>query len=92
MPLDPIVKSASPADVALVVVGGQPLYGDPKLLAQVLPAGGQIEHLIVCGAEKSVYLGTTEAANRGWTLADIIKRLNAALARGGSRLPEIECN
>jgi cytosine/adenosine deaminase-related metal-dependent hydrolase len=91
-PLDPIVKSATPADVALVVVGGQPLYGDPQLLAQVLPPGSKTERLVVCGAEKSVYLGLSEAANHGWTLADITKRLNAALAKSGSSLPEIECN
>ena len=27
----------APADVMLVVVGGQPLYGDSSLLVQVLP-------------------------------------------------------
>jgi hypothetical protein len=91
-PLDPLVKSASPADVALVVVGGQPLYGDPQLLAQVLPAGTKTDRLVVCGAEKAVYLGMTEAANRGWTLADITKHLTGALAKGGSTLPDIECN
>src|SRR5262249_22505883 len=70
-PLDPVVKSATPADVALVVVGGQALYGDPQLLAQVLPPGTKTERLVVCNAEKAVYLGLTEAANRGWTIAEI---------------------
>jgi Amidohydrolase family len=91
-PLDPVVKSATPADVALVVVGGQPLYGDPQLLAQVLPPGTKTDRLVVCDAEKAVYLGMTEAANRGWTIADIEKRLSAALAKGGSTLPKIECD
>ena len=91
-PLDPIVKSATPADVALVVVDGQPLYGDPQLLVQVLPAGTKTDRLIVCNAEKAVYLGPTEAANRGWTIAEIKKRLSAALAKAGATLPEIECD
>jgi 5-methylthioadenosine/S-adenosylhomocysteine deaminase len=34
-PLDPIIK-ATPADVALAVVAGQPIYGDLGLLKQLL--------------------------------------------------------
>jgi 5-methylthioadenosine/S-adenosylhomocysteine deaminase len=37
-PLDPIIR-ATPADVALVIAGGQPIYGDPGLLKQLLPSG-----------------------------------------------------
>jgi cytosine/adenosine deaminase-related metal-dependent hydrolase len=90
-PLDPVAK-ATAADVALVVVGGQPLYGDKALLAQVLPAGTKTDEFTVCGAQKAVYLGQSEAGARGWSFDDIRKRLNAALAKGSSSLPEIECD
>src|SRR5207248_1435487 len=90
-PLDPIVK-ATPADIALVVVGGQPLYGDTKLLAQVLSPGTKTDKLIVCGVEKSIYLGQSEAGARGWSFAEIQSVLSSALARVGSTLPDIECD
>jgi 5-methylthioadenosine/S-adenosylhomocysteine deaminase len=89
-PLDPVVR-ATAADVALVVVGGQPLYGDKTLLAQLLPAGTKIHEFTVCGAQKAVYLGQSEAGVRGWSFDDIRTRLNAALAKGSSSLPDIEC-
>ncbi len=50
--LDPVVK-ATPADISLVVVGGQPLYGDPALLARLLPAGAKLDQMTVCGAQKA---------------------------------------
>jgi 5-methylthioadenosine/S-adenosylhomocysteine deaminase len=90
-PLDPVVR-ATPADVALVVVGGQPLYGDPALLTQLLPTGTKIDQMIVCGAQKAIYLGQSEAGVRGWGIADIKKALSAALVKGSSSLPDIECN
>ncbi|HEX4409064.1 MAG TPA: amidohydrolase family protein [Xanthobacteraceae bacterium] len=91
-PLDPVVKGTSPANISLVVVGGQPLYGDAQLLERFLPPGTKADKLMVCGAEKAVYLGQTEAGNRGWTLADITKKINAALSKASSALPEIECD
>src|SRR5262249_48683016 len=90
-PLDPVVK-ATPADVVLVVVGGQPLYGDPSLLAQALPAGAKLEQMTVCGATKAIYLGESAAAKRGQSLSDIRKALIDALAKAGSTLPDIECD
>jgi cytosine/adenosine deaminase-related metal-dependent hydrolase len=90
-PLDPVVK-ATAADVALVVVGGQPLYGDKALLTQVLPVGTKTDEFTVCGAQKAIYLGQSEAGVRGWSFDDIKMRLNAALAKGSSSLPEIECD
>ncbi len=89
-PLDPVVR-ATPADVALVVVGGQPLYGDPALLTQLLPTGTKTDQMTVCGVQKAIYLGQSEAGVRGWGLADIKNALNAALANGSSSLPDIEC-
>src|SRR5260370_16132566 len=90
-PLDPVVK-ATPADVALVVVGGQPLYGDPGLLAQLLPSGTKLDQMTVCGAQKAIYLGQSGAAPRGQSLPDIKKALGARLAKGSSMLPDIECD
>jgi hypothetical protein len=90
-PLDVVVQ-ASPADIALVVVGGQPLYGDPKLLQQLLPAGTKTDSLTVCGTEKGIYLGQSEAGARGWSMKDIQADLRRALAKAGSSLPDIECD
>jgi 5-methylthioadenosine/S-adenosylhomocysteine deaminase len=90
-PLDPVVK-ATAADVALVVVGGQPIYGDPALLAQLLPSGTKLDNMTVCGAQKAINLGQSEAGARGWGIAEIKKALNLVLAKGGSSLPDIECD
>jgi 5-methylthioadenosine/S-adenosylhomocysteine deaminase len=90
-PLDPVTK-ATPADVALVIVDGKPLYGNKDLLQKLLPAGAVTDAIMVCGAEKAVYLANTEAGKRGWSLADIERALRKALAKGGSSLAEIECN
>ncbi|QQO33216.1 amidohydrolase family protein [Bradyrhizobium diazoefficiens] len=89
--LDPVVK-ATPADIALVVVGGQPIFGDPALLTQLLPTGTAVDQMTVCGATKAIYLGQSEAGLRGWGIADIKKALNAALAKASSSLPDIECD
>lgn len=48
--------------------------------------------MTVCGATKAIYLGRSEAGLRGWGIADIKKALNAALAKGSSSLPDIECD
>jgi len=91
-PLDAVVN-ANPTRIALVVVGGQPIYGDPALLAQMpLPAGAKLDLLTVCGAQKAIYLGQSDAAQRKETLADITRVLNAALVSAGSYLPDIECD
>jgi hypothetical protein len=87
-PLDPVAK-ATPADISLVVVDGKPLYGNKALLNQLLPTGAETDVLRVCGAEKAVYLGDTEAGNRHWTLNDIKLSLHEALAPAGSVLSEI---
>jgi hypothetical protein len=89
VPLGSVTRT-TPADIVLVVVGGQPLYGDPVVLAQLLPSGAKLEPMTVCGAQKAVYLG--ESAAQGRSLADIQNVLNSALAKGSSALPDIECN
>lgn len=89
-PFNSVVR-ASPADVLLVVVGGQAIYGDANILAELLP-GAPLETLTVCGSRKAIYLGNSAAALRGETFAKIQDILNAALAKAGSSLPAIECN
>ena len=89
-PLDPIAK-ATPADINLVVVGGQAIYGDPVLLAQFLPQGAKLDGMTVCGVPKAVYLGQSGASDLGKSLADIQATLNAALAKSGLSIPDIEC-
>ncbi len=83
-PLDLVVR-ATPADIALVVVGGEALYGDHDILAQFLPAGAKTSQLTVCGAQK-------DSSARGKRLSDIQDVLKAALAKAGASLPDIECD
>jgi 5-methylthioadenosine/S-adenosylhomocysteine deaminase len=91
-PLDAVVN-ATIANISLVVVGGQPLYGDAAVLAQTpLPAGAKLEPITVCGAQKVIYLGESDAAPRHESLADITKLLDSALKSAGSHLAEIECD
>ena len=85
------VLQATPADILLVVVGGQPLYGDPDLLTQLLP-GTSLEPITVCGANKLIYLGQSAAGARGESFADIRNKLDAALEKSGSHLASIDCD
>jgi 5-methylthioadenosine/S-adenosylhomocysteine deaminase len=89
-PLDPVTK-ATPANVALVVVGGEPIYGDEKLLTQLRP-NAQLHRIRVCGADKAVDLTGTAASAKGWKLADIQDHLKKALEAQGTTLAEIECD
>jgi 5-methylthioadenosine/S-adenosylhomocysteine deaminase len=89
-PLDPVVK-ATPANVALVVVGGEPIYGEEKLLRQLLP-NTELEKIKVCGADKVVDLTHTAAKGKGWTLADIKEHLKKAFEAVGTSVAEIECD
>jgi 5-methylthioadenosine/S-adenosylhomocysteine deaminase len=86
---DPVVK-ATPADILLVVVGGEPLYGDPALMKQ-LQAGAMLDDMTVCGAPKKLYLGQSDAPTLREGFDKIHDALNAALMKAGSKLPEIEC-
>jgi hypothetical protein len=89
-PLDPVAK-ATPAEVRLVVVGGEPLYGDASLLAALLPRNARLDHLEVCGADKAVYLGQSAAVARNESFQDIVNTINETLAKSGESIPEIEC-
>jgi 5-methylthioadenosine/S-adenosylhomocysteine deaminase len=88
-PLDRVVR-ATPADIVLVVVGGEALYGDPAVLARFLPPGAKTERITVCGVQKDIYLGQSAAAGKG--LSGVLDALKASLARAGSSLPDIECD
>ncbi len=84
------VVKASPADVQLVVVGGQPVYGDQDLLRS-LSANQKIDSLTVCGTAKGVVLGTA-AGSSGRSWADITKGLQAELDRSGLALAPFDCD
>lgn len=85
------VSLASPADIMLVVVGGQALYGDVGMLSRLLPAAS-LEPISVCGSKKAIYLGNSDAASRGETFLTIQAILSAALKKAGSDLTAIECD
>ncbi len=86
---DPVAK-ATPADIALVVVGGEPLYGDPALMMQLRP-GATLDDMTVCGAPKKLYLGESDAPVLKKTFEKIRDDLNSALVKAGSHLAQIEC-
>jgi 5-methylthioadenosine/S-adenosylhomocysteine deaminase len=85
------VVTATPADVLLVIVGGQPLYGDKDLMTQLLP-GKTLDSLTVCGVSKRVYLGDSVAPDRHENLDAIIAKLGVVLQSAGSSLAPIECD
>lgn len=85
------VLKATPADIALVVVDGEPLYGDGDLMEQLRP-GEKLDPITVCGVEKKAYLGKSGAVALKKSLARIEQDLNEALRRSGSHLPVIECD
>jgi cytosine/adenosine deaminase-related metal-dependent hydrolase len=87
-----LIPKATPADVALVVVGGEAIYGDPMLLAALWPKGTKLDHLEVCGAQKAVYLGHSAAAAKNESFQDIVGAINQVLRKSGELIPEIECN
>lgn len=86
--LDPVVK-ATPADIMLVVVGGEPLPA-MKVMMQLRP-GAKLDDLSVCGVTKKLYLGESDAPALKVSFSDVQDRLNAVLKKAGSKLPEIEC-
>jgi 5-methylthioadenosine/S-adenosylhomocysteine deaminase len=85
------VTQATPADIQLVVIGGQAVYGDPEVMATLRPDTA-LERIDVCGVPKALYLGDSAAAARHEAFADIQRALNAALARSGTQIGPIECN
>jgi cytosine/adenosine deaminase-related metal-dependent hydrolase len=83
-----IVRSSA-ADVMLVTVGGQAIYGDPALMTRLLP-GVQLESVEVCGENK---LLNASGGVAELSFAAVSGRLRVALASIGSSLaPLAECN
>ena len=61
MPAQAVLK-ATPADIALVVIAGAPIYGDDEVMKQLLPSV-KLEPLSVCGSKKLLNLAGTYAAD-----------------------------
>jgi cytosine/adenosine deaminase-related metal-dependent hydrolase len=83
---------ASPAQVALVLVGGQPLYGNSELIRQIAHRPG--ESICVCSSAKAILLtgpsGHADASDETWARTSTI--LEAALQHTGRKLAALsEC-
>jgi 5-methylthioadenosine/S-adenosylhomocysteine deaminase len=84
---------ATAAQVMLVTVDGEPLYGDADLLEKLAPAR-PTEHLEVCGSSKTLLFtglhGQVDAADETWT--HTAATLQTALRHYGRNLaPLAEC-
>lgn len=55
-PFSAVVQSG-PADLKLVVVGGQPIYGEPAIMSRLLP-DSKLEMQPVCGEQRAFNLAT----------------------------------
>jgi imidazolonepropionase-like amidohydrolase len=87
------IVHATPADVELVVINGQAVYGNPGTMKKVLPHE-KLETLSVCGVEKAISF-ESEAKAQGVqpkTWAETTRVLDSALREWGSSLaPLAEC-
>jgi 5-methylthioadenosine/S-adenosylhomocysteine deaminase len=77
--------NAAPGSIKLVVIGGKPLLGEPKLMKQLLP-GSKLETLHVCSYDKSLNL---EGETNGETWAEIDNHLKNELERLHIQLAEL---
>jgi 5-methylthioadenosine/S-adenosylhomocysteine deaminase len=89
-PPESVVKM-TPADVQLVIIGGQPVYGDAATVRK-LRSTETLDALTVCGAPKAVFLGGTGAAKDKKTFEDVTQALQAALEREGIAIAPLDCN
>jgi 5-methylthioadenosine/S-adenosylhomocysteine deaminase len=79
---------AKPGSVSLVVVGGKPLVGDPRLMQELLP-GQTLEPMQVCGYTKALNI---EGDTDGERWAEIDAHLTQELGRLHIKLaPLAEC-
>lgn len=87
------IVHATAADVELVVINGQAVYGNPGTMKKILPHE-KLETLSVCGVEKAVSF-ESEAKAQGVqpkTWAETARVLDSALREWGSSLaPLAEC-
>jgi hypothetical protein len=84
---------ATAAQVMLVMVGGEPLYGDPDLIEKTGPSRPS-EKIEVCGSSKTLLFtglhGQVDAADETW--AHTASTLQTALRHYGRNLaPLAEC-
>jgi 5-methylthioadenosine/S-adenosylhomocysteine deaminase len=79
----------TPAGVRLVVIGGQPIYGDVDVMKQLLQ-NTPLETLTVCGQPRSINVQTETDPHASWAMTQ--SRLEAALKTLGLPLaPLVEC-
>jgi 5-methylthioadenosine/S-adenosylhomocysteine deaminase len=84
------VVNATPADVQLVVVGGEALYGDPDLMKKLHP-GQPFGSVSICGTTKAVYFEGSGSVQLKETWDEIQKNLDSELKRDGAALAGFEC-
>jgi cytosine/adenosine deaminase-related metal-dependent hydrolase len=80
---------ANPADVRLVMVGGQPMYGDRDLMERMLP-GHQLETVTVCGKAKALYIEPQKSVPETQkTFKQMSEELESRLAAWGASLAQL---
>jgi cytosine/adenosine deaminase-related metal-dependent hydrolase len=80
---------ASPEDVELVIIGGEPVYGDPAPMRQ-LAGSAPLEPLTICGAEKRISFASELQPQPSFSETET--RLQTALREWGRNLaPLAEC-
>ncbi len=77
--------TARERDVALVAVGGRPLYGTKAFLEAAGEPG--TTSLKVDGQSRRLSLARPDDPTKGWTWADVMKRLNAVRAEAATTPP-----
>ena len=87
------IVHARPSEVRLVVIGGEPVYGNPELMKDLVPKD-QLQILAVCNERQSLYFGS-ETKLQGKipeTWNHVQDRLEQALHEWGTHLaPLAEC-
>lgn len=80
---------ASSVDVRLVIVGGIATYGDPDLMAQLLP-GRHLETVNVCGTQKALYIEPQDGLPQTKkSLREMSDELDAKLEQWGTSIAEL---
>jgi len=57
--------TATPGGIQLVMIGGEPLYGDRALMRLLLP-GATLEDLTICGQPKSLHIAAGNTFYDAW--------------------------
>ena len=83
----------TPADLKLVVIGGVPVFGEPALMAALLPADEmrQTETIPICGQTRVINVKAGTYARTPWSVTE--RRLKDALASLKITLADfVECD